>query len=91
MPLFQRVAAINALLVAAGHNLRLILNWLRLFAAWLVAAQSKVQRQWGFWIFLFSNVLWVGWGWHDHAWALIILQVGLALLNIRGVAKNERA
>jgi IS5 family transposase len=25
--------AINALLVAAGHNLRLILNWLRLFVA----------------------------------------------------------
>ena len=62
-----------------------------LLSAWLVAAQSKVQRQWGFWIFLLSNVLWVGWGWHDHAWALIVLQIGLALLNMRGVAKNERA
>ena len=30
--------AMNALLVAAGHNLRLILNWLRLFVAWLRAA-----------------------------------------------------
>jgi IS5 family transposase len=30
--------AINALLVAAEHNLRLILNWLRLFIAWLLAA-----------------------------------------------------
>ncbi len=30
--------AINALLVAAGHNLRLILNWLRLFVAWLMEA-----------------------------------------------------
>jgi IS5 family transposase len=30
--------AINALLVAAGHNLRLILNRLRLFIAWLMAA-----------------------------------------------------
>jgi transposase, IS5 family len=29
---------INALLVAAGHNLRLILNWLRLFIVWLMAA-----------------------------------------------------
>ena len=29
--------AINALLVAAGHNLRLILNWLSLFVAWLLA------------------------------------------------------
>ena len=30
--------AINALLVAAGHNLRLILNGLRLFVAWLMTA-----------------------------------------------------
>src|SRR5918996_2965644 len=30
--------AINALLVAAGHNLRLILNWVRLFVALLIAA-----------------------------------------------------
>ncbi len=30
--------AINALLVAAGHNLRLIMNWLRRFVAWLLAA-----------------------------------------------------
>src|SRR3954464_6397472 len=30
--------AINALLVAAGHNLRLILNWLRLCVAYLMAA-----------------------------------------------------
>jgi transposase, IS5 family len=28
----------NALLVAAGHNLRLILNWLRLCVVWLIAA-----------------------------------------------------
>jgi IS5 family transposase len=30
--------AMNALLVAAGHNLRLILNWLRLCVAWFLAA-----------------------------------------------------
>jgi IS5 family transposase len=30
--------AINALLVAAGHNLRLVLNWPRLFIAWFLAA-----------------------------------------------------
>ena len=61
-----------------------------LVSAWLVAGQSKKNRQWGFWIFLLSNVLWVAWGWFDHAWALVFLQIGLALLNIRGVAKNER-
>src|SRR3954463_6460286 len=62
-----------------------------LLSAWLVAEQSKLQRQWGFWIFILSHLLWVAWGWHDHAWALILLQFGLAILNIRGVAKNERA
>ncbi len=60
-----------------------------LSSAWLVAAQSKTQRRWGFWIFLVSNLLWAAWGWHDHAYALIVLQVGLFILNIRGVAKNE--
>ena len=37
--------AINALLVAAGHNLRLILNWLRLFMAWLMAALINSSAQ----------------------------------------------
>jgi hypothetical protein len=62
-----------------------------LLSAYLVGAQSKTQRQWGFWFFLLSNVLWVAWGWHANAYALIILQFGLAALNIRGVSKNERA
>ena len=61
-----------------------------LLSAWLVAEQSKTKRQWGFWFFLLSNVLWVAWGWHARAYALILLQFGLAALNIRGVAKNER-
>jgi IS5 family transposase len=29
--------AINVLLVAAGHNIRLILNWLRIFCAFIMA------------------------------------------------------
>ena len=37
--------AINALLVAAGHNLRLILNRLRLFIAWLMAALISSSAQ----------------------------------------------
>lgn len=60
-----------------------------LLSAWLVAAQSKDRRKWGFWIFIVSNVLWIAWGWHDHAYALIVLQFGLAILNMRGVAKND--
>jgi hypothetical protein len=47
------------------------------------------MRSWGFWSFLLSNVLWIVWGWHDHAYALIALQLGLFALNLRGVTKTE--
>jgi hypothetical protein len=77
------------------------MNWLNLLqwpamavtvaAAWLVASQRKFKRNWGFWLFLLSNVLWVIWGLHDGAYALILLQVCLALLNIRGAMKNRTA
>jgi hypothetical protein len=60
-------------------------------AAWLVASQRKFKRNWGFWIFLLSNLLWIVWGLHDEAYALIVLQVCLALLNIRGTVKNRPA
>ena len=58
-------------------------------AAWLVASQAKRKRQAGFWCFLMSNVLWVVWGWHDGAYALIVLQFALAALNVRGAYKND--
>lgn len=60
-----------------------------LFAAWLVASRDKKRRAHGFWWFIASNVLWIVWGWHTHAWALIALQVGLFALNVRGAVKNE--
>jgi hypothetical protein len=60
-------------------------------AAWLVASQRKLKRSWGFWLFLLSNLLWIAWGLYDHAYALIVLQVCLALLNIRGTVKNQPA
>jgi hypothetical protein len=60
-------------------------------AAWLVGSNAKRRRNWGFWVFLTSNVLWGLWGWHDGAIALIALQAALAALNIRGVAKTEPA
>ncbi|WP_301103287.1 hypothetical protein [Propionivibrio sp.] len=58
-------------------------------AAWLIASQSKRKREFGFWCFLLGNVLWVSWGWLDHAYALIVLQIALAILNIRGACKNQ--
>jgi hypothetical protein len=60
-----------------------------LAAAWLVASQSRTRRNWGFWCFILSNVLWLAWGWHDKAYALMALQVGLFALNLRGVRKTE--
>jgi len=60
-----------------------------LVAAWLVGSQRQWKRSWGFWCFIASNVLWIVWGWHDGAHALIALQVGLFALNLRGVRKNE--
>jgi hypothetical protein len=59
-------------------------------AAWLIASQSRSRRQTGFWIFLLSNALWVVWGLHSRAYALVVLQIALAILNVRGARKNEQ-
>lgn len=70
-----------------------LLQWpamlVTVLAAWLVASRSAVKRSWGFWAFLASNVLWVAWGLYAHAYALVVLQVCLAALNIRGTVKNS--
>jgi hypothetical protein len=58
-------------------------------AAWLVASRSKRRRAIGFWVFLASNALWIAGGVPAHAYALIVLQVALAIMNIRGVSKND--
>jgi hypothetical protein len=57
-------------------------------ASYLVASSSQAKRRWGFWLFLLSNVLWVIWGTGAHAYALMVLQVCLAAMNIRGTRKN---
>ena len=58
-------------------------------AAWRVGSRAAGRRAAGFWWFLAGNALWVVWGFHDHAYALIGLQFCLAAMNIRGVYKNE--
>ncbi len=60
-------------------------------AAWLVASNAQRRRNIGFWIFLLSNVLWIVWGVHTSAYALIALQICLAALNVRGLFKTEGA
>jgi hypothetical protein len=74
------------------------LNWLQwpamavtVGAAWLVASRSERRRAWGFWIYLLSNVFWVAWGYVANAYALIVLQVLLAAMNIRGAKRNHAA
>jgi hypothetical protein len=71
------------------HQLQWPAMAVTVIAAWLVASQSKRRREAGFWVFLLSNLLWIVWGWNDGAHALIVLQVALAILNIRGARKNE--
>jgi hypothetical protein len=57
-------------------------------AAWFVSSSSRSRRKIGFWLFLVSNVLWVAWGIHTRAYALIALQFCLAAMNVRGERKN---
>lgn len=59
-------------------------------AAWLTASASDTRRKWGFWTFFLSNILWIIWAVHDRAWALIVLQLFLGIVNIRGAKKNEQ-
>lgn len=70
-----------------------LLQWpamaITIAAAWLVASRSAHKRAIGFWCFLASNVLWVAWGLHDKAYALVVLQVFLAAMNARGIYRNE--
>jgi hypothetical protein len=72
-----------------------LLQWpamaVTLIASWLVASSQSGKRAAAFWVFLLSNALWVAWGLHSGAPALIVLQLGLAVLNMRGAMKTEAA
>ena len=58
-------------------------------AAWGAGSTRQGLRRLGFWLFLLSNVLWVIWGVHANAYALIVLQLFLAMTNIRGARNND--
>jgi hypothetical protein len=58
-------------------------------AAWFVASRLQPRRKLGFWLFLLSNLLWIGWGIYARAYALVALQVCLAGMNIRGEKRNS--
>ncbi|WP_428480306.1 hypothetical protein [Pseudomonas violetae] len=58
------------------------------FAAWLIGSQRPSRRMTGFVCFSLSNMLWVIWGVYVEAYALIVLQAFLFLMNLRGFKKN---
>lgn len=60
-----------------------------LVSTWLVASHAPARRRAGFWLFLVSNGLWVAWGWSQHAPALVVMQLGLAVLNLRGAERSS--
>jgi len=72
-----------------------LLQWpamlVTVWAAWFVASTKKERRKIGFWLFIASNVLWAAWGLHTGAHALIVLQVALAFMNIRGASKTTKS
>ena len=70
-----------------------LLQWpamvINILAVWLLTYQAKGMRHTGFLFSLLSNVLWVIWGWHVQAFAVLGLQFALATINIRGVRKTD--
>ena len=57
--------------------------------SWYVASTKKHRRNWGYWLFLSSNALWVIWGLHVRAYALVALQLFLMGMNVRGLFNTE--
>jgi hypothetical protein len=72
-----------------------LLEWpamaISLAAAWWMGSQRAERRILAFSLLIVGNLLWIGWGWGESAWALIALNVGLLGLNVRGIAKNDDA
>lgn len=72
-----------------------LLQWpamvVTLAASWMVGSNARGRRNGGFWLFLLSNLLWVVWGVWAQAWALVLLQIGLSAMNLRGAVKTDAA
>ncbi|HJT50924.1 MAG TPA: hypothetical protein VJ734_03190 [Nitrosospira sp.] len=70
-----------------------LLQWpamvVNILAVWLLTFPAKRTRHAGFLLSLLSNVLWVIWGLHVQAFAVLGLQFALAALNMRGIRKTD--
>jgi len=72
------------------------LNWLQwpamvvtIVATGCVGSRDRHRRFIGFRVFLLGNVLWVAWGVPARAWGLVGLQIGLFVMNLRGLREAE--
>ena len=70
-----------------------LLQWpamaVTILASGLITSSEQRRKNWGFWLFIASNVLWVAWGFHSGAYALVAMQFCLAAMNIRGAVKTD--
>ena len=70
-----------------------LLQWpamvLTIAAAWFVASTRTNRRNIGFWMFIVSNAMWLVWAVPAHAYALIIVQICTAAMNVRGALKSD--
>ncbi|WP_150732965.1 hypothetical protein [Pseudomonas fluorescens] len=53
-------------------------------SAWFIGSQQAYRRMIAFWGFILRNALWVAWGFHADAYALILLECILLGMNARG-------
>jgi len=70
-----------------------LLQWpgmaVNVLSVWLLTSKTKGKRHSGFILSLFSNLLWGIWGVYAEALAVLLLQIALATLNVRGARKTE--
>lgn len=69
-----------------------LLQWpamaITVLAAWFMGSVRARRRVIAFWCFTVGNALWVIWGASHEAYGLIMLEIILALMNMRGLKKN---
>ena len=72
-----------------------LLEWpamaISLAAAWWMGSKQPRRRIVAFCMLIVGNLMWIAWGWGEHAKALVALNLGLLALNVRGIIKNEDA
>jgi hypothetical protein len=59
--------------------------------AWMIGSLRRHLRNIGFGVSFASNFVWIVWAWHVHAPAVVLLQIGLAAMNVRGMREIEQA